>query len=464
MSSRKLSVKGALVCLGACLAAGLLLDAPAVVGAPPPPPPPLELPALLDAVAAGSHAAQSAAADLAGARARVDRGRAGWWPAVDLSGAYIMRDNPVEAQAGPLTIATSQKNNAQYALQVRELLYDGGRRGLAVDAARQAAEAVRLGGEAAVQQAQLDAVDAYLQVLELKGSRRVLELRRQSLAAHLKTVQDLLDHGLTARNDVLETQVRVRRVADQLQAVEDHLAVARGDLNRRMGRDPAQAVDLPDSLPAAPALAADLDALRGVSRERNVSLLAARARHEAGLSELALARRAWFPSLFVGVDHQYVENSHLVHEFVNSVSAGVSWNLFDGGARQADVRAAQARTARADRDRLEAARTVDVALDGAWRGWQQALREHETAVADVAAAAENLRLVADQYGEGLARSSDVLDAETLLAGSRYDAVRSHYRIYRAQARLLVAAGRDLKAFYAGVADTPPSNSETEDRG
>jgi len=411
---------------------------------------PLDLPTLLRLVADGSQAAATAAADLEAATAGIDRSRAHWWPSVDLSGQYTWRDNPIEAQAGTFSFPTTEQNNGQYALEARELVYDGGRRSLAVDAAERRAEAVRLGGAAAVQQAQLEAVDAYLAILELTGSRRVLESRRQALEAHQRTVQDLFDQGLTARNDLLETGVRVRAVDDQLQAVDDRLAVARGDLNRRLGRDPQSPLALPDSLPPPPALAGGRDALLADAVQANARLLAADARHAAGLGELALARRAWFPSLFVGAQHAYVQNQYLVHESLNMVTAGVAWNLFDGGVRKADIRRAEAATASTARDRLEVERAVGVAVDDAWRRWEQAHRELGTARADVEAAGENLRIVEDQYREGVARSSDVLDAETLLARARFDVVRRHYQTYRAQADLLTAAGRDLAAFYGGA--------------
>ena len=411
-------------------------------------PPPLDLVDLLHAVAQGSHAADTAAANEAAAAARVDRARSTWWPTVDLSGSYVLRDNPIEAQAGAFRITTTEQNNAQYALQVRELVFDGGRRRLAEDAARRAAEAVRLGGVAGVQQAQLDAVGSYLRVLELKGSREVLKSRQDALGAHLKVIRDLLDQGLTARNDVLETEVRLHRVEDQLQALEDNLVVAQEDLNRRLGREPGTALALPAGLPPAPELPAPRDSLVAGARHTNTTLQAARARHDAGLAELALAQRAWFPAFFVGAQHAYTENSHLVNEYVNSVSAGVSWNIFDGGGRDAEVRAAEAHARLAERNQLETARGVTVALEGAWRRWKQTRRELNTARADVAAAEENLQIVSDQYREGLARSSDVLDAETLLAGRRFDVVRSHYAIYRAQAELLTVAGRDLAQFYA----------------
>lgn len=438
----------------ACLALGLLLcicgTAP-VLSAPLEEAAPLDLPTVLRLAGHSSHAAASATTDLTAAVAGVDRARSGWWPQVDLSAQYTLRDNPIEAQAGALSFPTAEKNSGQYALQARELVWDGGRRGLAVTLATRQAEAVRLGGVAAVQQAQLEAVDAYLGLLELAGSGRVLEQRLQTLEAHLQTVEDLFAQGVTTRNDVLETQVRVRAVRDQIQAVADRRAVAGQDLNRRLGREPDQLLAVPDSLPAAPLLAAEQADLLQEALAANAGLQAASARQTLDETHLELLRRAWLPSFFVGVQHAFVENRYLVHQSLNSLVAGVTWNAFDGGARSAEVRQAEARTLATDRDRLEVRRALAVAVDNAWRGWQQARRELETARADIESCRENLRIVADQYRQGLARSSDVLDAETLLAQSRFDLVRRHYATYRTQAALLTAAGRDLTAFYSGAA-------------
>lgn len=409
----------------------------------------LDLPQVLNLVEGQSQAAFHAVADRQAAAAEVDRFRAGWWPTVDLTAQYTMRDNPVEALAGNFTIGTADKNSGEYALQVRELLWDGGRRSLAIQTADRELEAVRLGGMAAVQRAQLDAVNTYLGALELVGARRVLQLRLKALEDHERVVKDLFDQGLTARNDLLETQVRVRAVDDQIDAVADHLAVAHQDLNRRLGQEPEVVLVLPDSLPAAPELATDLPLLQQVALQDNTQLLAVRAKHEATGARLALARRAWYPSLFVGVQHGFVENSHLVHQTMNAVVAGMTWHVFDGGVRSAEVRQTQARTISAERDGVETRRAVTVQVDSAWRRMQQATRELETARTNVTASLENLRIVADQYREGLARSSDVLDAEALLAQSRYDRIRRHYAVYRAQCALLVAAGQDLADFYSG---------------
>ncbi len=411
---------------------------------------PLDLGTVLDLAGAGSRAAAQAGSDLDAAEAVIRKAKANWWPSVDLDAKYLVHDNAIEAQAGAFRFPTSEKASGQYELSARELLFDGGRRGLAVTQAERQADAVRSAGRADVQQTQLDAMDAFLTALELAGRRHVLEQRLAALKAHQKVVSDLYDHGLTARNDVLETGVRVREVEDRIAAVQNQREVAARDLNRKLGRDPQPSPTLPDSLPPPPPLSADRQTLLADATQENARVRAAADRLAASRATVNLARRMWIPSLFVGASHAFQENQYLVHQFVNTIMAGVSWNVFDGGARSADVMRAEAGATAAVRDQVEVQRAVAVAVDAAWMSWDQTRREERTARANVDAARENLRIVEDQYQNGVARSSDVLEAEALLAQSRFDVITRYYATYRAQADLLVAAGRDLVAFYGGA--------------
>ncbi len=411
---------------------------------------PLDIAAVLRLAATQSRAAVVAGADSTAAAAAISQARAAWWPSVDFAADYTIRDNPVLAAAGPFSIEEVPKSNGEYALTARQILWDGGRRGLAVSAARRREAAVREGGRSDVQQAQLAALGVYLGALELQGNGWVLAQRLGALRAHLDVVRAQLDHGLVARNDLLETEVRVREVEDAAQAVASRREVAVQDLNRQLGRDPGAEATLPDSLPPPPALPGDRAQLLASAAQANPLLQAAGSRLEAERAAAALARRAWWPNLFLAASHAWTQNDFLVFPHVNAIAGGVSWDVFDGGIRAAGVRQADAGVVAASRDRLEVERGVAIAVERAWSDWDQAQREERTAHANVAATVENLRIVEDQYRAGLARSSDVLDAEALLAASRFNVVTKHYATYRAQAALLAAAGRDLAAFYGAA--------------
>ncbi len=406
---------------------------------------------VMSLAAARSLAAVQAHSDTLAAAADVRHARATWYPTVDFQGQYITRDHQQEIAAGPLTFPMGNQSNGEYQLTARELLWNGGLRGLAVDAARSNLAAARAAGLSRVQSAQLEALDRYLTALNLRGQEHVLDQSLASLSRHLQEVQDLYDQGLVARNDLLETRVRLDQVRDARAAADDNLAVVLQDLNRILGRDPGVPVILPDSLSTVGLYAAEHGDAESLL-QGNLQLRAATEAENTTRTLADLARKAWYPNLFVAASHSWQENDALLYPHVNSVALGISWNIFDGGARAAESAKAAAGVLAASRQRLEARRGAHVALERSRRALAQARREEETARSNVNAAMENLRIVEDQYRQGIARSSDVLDAEALLADSRLQVVIKHHQGFMARARLAAVTGRDLAAFFATTPD------------
>ena len=105
---------------------------------------------------------------------------------------------------------------------------------------------------------------------------------------------------------------------------------------------------------------------------------------------------------------------------------------------------------KAQRELTESKREVEMAVGQQLRDFKESLKETETARANVDSAAENLRIIEDQYKEGLARTIDVLDAESVLAESRFSEAQTYYQAYVKQAALLAAMGEDLASFYGGL--------------
>ncbi len=405
---------------------------------------------VVDLAARQSRAAVQAVSDTLAALANVRHARSTLYPTVDFQGQYITRDHQPEIAAGPLSLPMGNQSNGEFQLTARELLWNGGLRNLAITAARSNLAAARVTGLSRIQSTQLDALDRYVTALNLRGQEGVLDQSIASLEGHLKEVRDLYDQGLVARNDLLETRVRLDQVRDARAALDDNLAVILQDLNRILGREPSTLVVLPDSLPAAlgasvPA-AVDPDSLL----RNNLQVKAASQIENTARTLGELARKAWYPNLFVAASHSWQDNDALVYPHVNSLALGVSWNIFDGGARSAETAKAEARILAAGRDRQEARRGARIALEQARRAMIRARREERTARANVAAARENLRIVEDQYRQGIARSSDVLDAEALLANSRLQVVIKHHQGFMARARLEAVTGRDLVSFYSST--------------
>jgi len=394
-----------------------------------------------------SLASQLAASDSLAAAADVRHARATLYPTLGFQGQYTARDNQPEIAAGPVRFAIGNQSNGEYLLTARELLWNGGQRGLAIEAARQNLDAVRAQGRSRIQSTQLAALDRYVTAMNLKGQDVVLAATLASLEKRLREVQDMFDQGLVARNDLLEIRAQRDRIRDDRSAVHDRLTVVLQDLNRILGREPTAQVSLPDTLVLAIRSTVPDTLGSGYPLEDNLQVRAATANAQTARTLAGLAHKAWYPNVFVAASHSWQENDALVHPYVNAVALGVSWDIFDGGARAAQSAKAAAGVLAFDRSRTEAERSARITREQARLDQARARREEATARSNVAAAAENLRIVGDQYREGVARAGDVLDAEALLADSRLQVILKHHQDFLAGARMAAAEGRDLVAYF-----------------
>jgi len=417
----------------------------------------LGLPQALRLAAEHSQSAEAARASLAGAREETAQVQGLYWPEVQIQGGYWTTDHRPELlsqpmRIGPLTVPpqvfpTSDSQAWRYRASVQYLLWDFGRRSEALSASRAREEAVARSGGADLLKAQSDVAARYFALLNLKAQKRVLTQRRQALETHLGHAQALFEQGVVARNDLLRTEVALRAVGDAEQALDQACASTLEGLNVAMGLPPGTAQDLPETLAGPPELPWDEVACRARARERNEAVRAARARTRALADQAAYRQRDFLPTLAAEASHSYGQNAFLTHEHETSLFVGLSWKLFDGGIRTARVRQAEAETGRARRDLQEAERQAETAAAAALRAFRQSLREVGTARLNVASAEENLRMVGDQYQEGLVRNTDVLDAESVLAESRSALEDRRYRAYAQQAVLLAVLGEDLPAFF-----------------
>ena len=407
--------------------------------------------------AAGSHslAADRAALQVKTAMEGVKQARSSYFPLVSLTGGLYERDHEVVARFGTLSAPTTNKGYWSFEASVREVLWDFGRRSSGLRGAQKREEAVDAAGRAAVSGAQVAALNAYLQVLRLGERRVVVGERVRSLQDHLRVAQNLYKEGVVARNDLLETEVRLRDVQDQAAQLADQQEVARRSLNRLLGRDPGAGLDLPSHLPPPPPLRVSDETLQARALDGNPEVMALQRKLAAEKEAVALRQGDRKPVLFAEAMHTYQKNDYLVYDNANILFLGAQWDVYDGGARDSRIREAEIATELTTRDLTEAKRRVAIEVDQALRAYRQALREAATAGVNVKAAEENLRIVEDQYRAGIANSTDALDAEAVLAASRFSLVDRHYQAYAEQAAALSVAGEDLPTFYDTIGTRTP---------
>ncbi len=424
----------------------------------------LTLPMALHRAAGSSVQADLAALARQEARSDRDEVRAWFLPDLQLQGGHLSLDRDAALRTEPFTLGpipglgsltvpsleqpVAQKSSWRYHLTASYLLYDFGRRSSALEATTAKETAVDLRGRDAVGRAQAEVAARYMAVVNLRARKVVVDQRRQALQDHLKDARALFDQGVVARNDLLRTEVALRAVDDAGRALDNALVTARENLAVAMGQAPGTAQTVPDSLPPPPALPWDEAQVRGKAPASNPGVKALEAKLKAAGGQVDVLRKDYAPNVVAQLGHSYEENRFLAHPQQTTLYLGLSWKLFDGGARSARVSRSRAEEDSVRRELTEARRQAESAAASAYRNFREALAETETAKANVEAAQENLRIVTDQYQQAYAKGADVLDAETVLAESRFSLSDRLCRAYAAQAALLAILGEDLETFYA----------------
>ncbi|HWQ09957.1 MAG TPA: TolC family protein [Holophaga sp.] len=423
----------------------------------------LTLPVALRQAEQASFQADNASFALAAAQDETAQVRSLYLPELTAAGGHVSLDHTRELRTSAMTLGpfpvlgtvsvppsatgVAEASSWQYKVGVHYLLWDFGRRGAMLSAARAKEVASTDSGKADVQRLQAEVTARYMTLLDAKARKLVLAQRHTALRDHLKTVEDMLKQGLVARNDYLRTEVALRGVEDADGAVDTAYANALEALNTSLGREPGRTAELPGALGAPPDIPWDEAAIRARALANNATVRALKAKVEALDRTTELDRRNFYPAVVAEAAHTYEENRFLVHPHENSLTVGMTWKVLDGGARSAKVQESATQAAQARRELLEAQRTAEAAAVAALRNFRQSLREAGTAKVNVISSEENFRIVEDQYREGMVRSTDALDAEAILAESRSALASKQYQAYAQQAALLALLGEDLAAFY-----------------
>jgi len=421
------------------------------------PPAPLTLSAALERAGRSSYEAVSGDLDRKSAREGTAQAKSFYLPSVTLDGGHTNLNEDPFFKFGRTVFPAGEQVFWKYQFAVREILWDGGRRKAALETSRTREAAVGAAAADSVVQAQRKTLETYLGAVLLGERRVVVDQRLKALEEHRRVVQDLFDNGVVARNDLLRTEVVLRNVGDQGADLQNQRALAIQALNRSMGEEPAAAAALPDRLPAPPPLPWDAEACKARALANNPGLRALEEKRRAEEEFAGFRKRDFYPTAVAQAWNGYEQNRYLLYPHQTGFFLGMSWSVFDGGARASKVREAQLEVQKTQAQLQDARRGVAILVDQAWRDYQQALQEAGTARLNEAAAVENLRILEDQYREGLVRTTDVLDAESVLAESRFTLGATRYRAYEKQGALLALAGEDLPTFYANL----PADAGTE---
>lgn len=324
-------------------------------------------------------------------------------------------------------------------------IYDFGRSEFTRQALEGRVETARYDARRERQDVSFIVSQAYYRILESEKIRSVVEDSIRVVERQLEIARDFQSQGLVAANDVLAVEVQLAERRQQLSQAENNIQLAVATLNRQIGADVTQQTSVVDVLEVEPLHGRFTDALM-LAIETRPDLASLRRQIEVARDEYRATRaEGTAPRIFGFADYNWSSDEFLLNNEWLSGGVAMQIPIFDGGVT----------IARLQRQRKEIAESVDrfdeqvdnIVLDikQSFLNVNEAAGRIPVARKAVELASENLRIVRDQYGEGLLTSADVLTEEDRLAQARSNYFQSLYDYHGSYARLVHAVGAEPPA-------------------
>ncbi|MBI2212693.1 MAG: TolC family protein [Acidobacteria bacterium] len=375
----------------------------------------------------------------------------GRMPQIEISAAYSRNSDVPEFATGigpaRTVIFPNIPDNYRARAAASLPLYTGGRLSSQIDVARYGTAAATDDAVAGERDLVLEASTAYWSLVTARENERVLTAALDAFEQHLVDARNRFDLGLAARNELLAVQAERDRAELQRVRAENNAAVAHANLLRILDLGPDLFIVTADGLAAAAVPIGDLEALVDEAEASRAELRSLSARVDAADAYARAARASRLPQASLSAAYDYASPNQKILPLTDSwedtwsVGVGVSWTLFDGGRTAASEAKARAEAESLRRLADDARQRVRLEVTGRALELDAAIAAVAVSKRGLEAAAENERVSRDRYREGVASSSDLLDAETQTLRAGLDLVAAQSSLRTAEAQLARALGR-----------------------
>ena len=294
---------------------------------------------------------------------------------------------------------------------------------------RAAADAARAAGYRA------DRTEAVVSFRVKKGYYGLLLAERQvgvidsalaAARANRDQAQALFEEGIINRADRLAADVRVSELESRRTEATAQRQNAADRLRFLIGLEDDVRIEPTDSLTREPVSMGRVS-LRAVNQRRS-DMQALRARADAAREQTRSRWLAFVPTLNArGTAGWYDDTAFGTSGQSWTAGVSLSWSLFEGFQQIGRAQEAEAEQQRARIALEQQALENEVEITAARRDLASARTQIEQARRAVEQAEESLRIRSDRYAEGMAHTTDLLQAEATLAERRLAYLRALYQ-------------------------------------
>jgi len=419
-------------------------------------PSPITLPQAVKIAMEKNPARKAALADTKAASADVQQARSSLLPHVLFSETITDGNDPVYVFGAKLR--QQQFTTADFALNALNKptpftnfatgfggtwnLFDSFANSHAINRAERAQDAAKHEVARADQEVVFRVIEAYYGVLLARSEVGVAQQAIKTTQSILQLSKNRVDSGVAIRSDYLSAQVRFAMRQQELIRAQNNLSLARVQLSIAMGLPAAEEFDPTNALVVTKLPAISLEDAEKSAIKNRPDLQQARSEEAAQQQSVAMAKASFGPRVD-GFANWELDNPTLASGGGgNNWTAGVeiSFDLFEGGAKRAQLAHEEALATKLAANREMAADQIQLQVRRAYYDLDSTRQQIEVTRSSVAESRESLRIDQNRYDAGLLTINDLLASEEMELRAQTDYLDALYRYYTGYANLELSAG------------------------
>lgn len=369
-------------------------------------------------------------------------------PLFDSSGTPII-DPATGEQLYDRQVTTQPKtsfNNHSATISASQNLFDFGKNWNTIKQARASFHAISKNLEAARQNVYVTVNQRYLELLKAQKLKQEYALAVERSKEQLNRTQSMFEIGSVAQVDVYRQEVILGTDEINLVMQKNIVAIAEGNLNVVMGRDPETAISIADMDISEYQPDFTLENAVEVAGKNNPDL--SRFEYDMKSAEYGkkIAKTAFLPSIYAsGFYSRDNEKFNKVYgEFAQNyfyrVGLNLDLNILNGMSDIAEVSRQNANYSMAKENWTDAKRQTRLNVKQAYLNLNAYNEISKINHRNLRAAEEEYRLAQERYRVGAGTQLEVTDAQVSLTRARVNLIRAKYDALISKAQLEAAMG------------------------
>jgi outer membrane protein len=379
-----------------------------------------------------------------GGEARLWQARSAYLPTIGAGERFTSTDNPPLAffsilNQGRFSFDSDVNDPGTVddwatTLYGRYLIFDFGRREALVSGAEADAERLRLLEAAVRRDVRFTVTAAYFDLVAARAAVHLSLASVRLFEEYERAARSRFEAGEVLRSDPLSVEVGLSAAREGLVTAEHEVEIARSHLATVVGV-PVEGIGIPEDALGWPEYRMSEEELIAAALEAHPALLAIDAGVRAARASELAAKRSALPTVGAEVRGEWHGDTGSPGVERESFFAAVvvDFPFFQGGRAIAAGVEAQAKREAAEALRRQAVAEIEDAARTADRRAREALSRIAIADSAVRAARTAAQIIAERYGQGLARVTELLEAERALTEARLRALRARTAAWTAVA-------------------------------